>query len=172
MRALAGLSGVSRNQAALVLRDLDRLGLVERRTVGRALVVTPVEESPVVSALRQILQIRETTLMLWREAARRIEPPPAAMSVYGSWARGEASSESDVDLLVVRPPGDGEQMVDDMNAALANWVEYAERVCGLPISLLVVDGSELTDATGALWEAIRRDGVPVLGDLWEVGGAA
>ena len=38
-----------------------------------------------------------------REAARLIKPAPLSLVVFGSFARGEAGPDSDVNVLAVRP---------------------------------------------------------------------
>lgn len=163
MSALATLAGVSRNQGSLVLGELEALGLVERVLVGRAHLVNPVEESPVVEALRHVLRLRELTLDRWRTAAALIRPDPCSVSVYGSWARGQATTSSDVDVLVILPTGIDDDGLETLHASLEEWSSYAMRVCGLPMSLVIVSEDEASVATGPFWTAIRRDAVLITG---------
>lgn len=163
MRALARLAGVSANQSSVVIDQLDDLGLVERRAAGRSLLVSLVHESPVVVALRQVAGLWTVTLQLWRERARTLDPAPLSMAVYGSWARGEARSSSDVDILVVLPPGMGESTEDRFREQFAVWCTYAGRVAGLPISPIVLGAEETTGVDGELWDNIRRDAIAIAG---------
>ena len=103
---VARLAGVSRDRAATVVADLERLGLVERRRAGRAWLVTLVEESPVVEALRQIDDVRERAIVKLRDAATAIDPQPSWMALYGSWVHGTVRAGSDLDVAVIAPPGD------------------------------------------------------------------
>ena len=156
---VARLAGISRDRAATVVADLERLGLVERRRAGRAWLVTLVEESPVVEALRQIDDVRERALVKLRDTATTIDPRPAWMALYGSWVHGTARADSDLDVAVIAPPGDDR---DKFDTALDQWSSYAERVTGLVASLVVADSRD--DAVGPLWDTIRREGVVLLDD--------
>ena len=72
MRALARLADVSPNQATVVLDHLEELGLVHRQPAGSALLVSLVEDSPVIDALRAVADLRERTLRRWRDRARAL----------------------------------------------------------------------------------------------------
>jgi hypothetical protein len=157
---VARLAGISRDRAATVVADLERLGLVERRRAGRAWLVTLVEESPVIESLRGIDDVRERTVEKQRDAATAIDPRPSWMALYGSWVHGTArSSGTDLDVAVIAPPGDNHDMFD---AALDQWSSYAERVTGLVASLVLADSRD--DAVGPLWDTVRREAVVLLDD--------
>lgn len=163
MRALARLAGVSANQASLVLDRLEELGLVHRQAAGRALLVSLVAESPVVEALRSVADLRGQTLQRWRGRARALAPPPMAMAVYGSWARGEATVGSDVDVLVVLPAELAAEDEDAYREQIAAWCTHAGRVAGLPVAPLIVDAGELASLNRDLVAEIARDAVVVAG---------
>lgn len=164
MRGLARLAHVSANQAAQVIAHLDELGLVQRQTAGRALLVSLVDDNPVVAALRDVADLRAVTLRLWRQRARDLDPEPRSMAVYGSWARGEAHSGSDVDVLIVLPPGiEDATEEDDYREQIAQWCAYAGRVAGLPVSPLVLGAQDVVDRDGTLWDSVRRDAVALAG---------
>ena len=164
MRALARLARVSANQAAQVIDELDDLGLLHRTAAGRSLMVSLVEENPAVAALRQVADLRSETLRRWRERARPLDPVPTTMAVYGSWARGEARSGSDVDVLIVLPDGLGVPDEDRYREQIAEWCAYAGLVAGLPVSPLVIGADESRTVDGPLWDEIRRDAVLIAGD--------
>jgi DNA-binding MarR family transcriptional regulator len=157
---VARLAGVSRDRAGTVVAELEQLGLVERRRAGRAWLVTIVEESPVIEALRHIEDVRERTLDKLRAAAAAIEPRPAWMALYGSWAHGTARAGSDLDVAVIAQAGGDRERFD---ASVEQWSTYAERVTGLVASLVVADDGD--DAVGPLWETIRREGVVLVDEV-------
>jgi predicted nucleotidyltransferase len=166
MRGLARLAKVSPNQAKNVIDHLDELGLIHRQRAGRALMVSLNADSPVVDALRIVADLRESTLRRWRDSARQLSPLPLTLSVYGSWARGEAGPGSDIDVLAVLPANLRSEAEDEYREAMAGWCAYAGRVAGLPVSPLILDAQEAAqvDIEARLWVDIRRDAVLIVGD--------
>jgi hypothetical protein len=163
MRALARLADVSANQAAVVFENLEDLGLVQRQPAGRALLVSLVDESPVIEALRQVADLRERTLAQWRTQANNLQPPPATLAVYGSWARGEARPGSDVDVLVVLPAELSAGDEDDYREQVAAWCAYAGRVSGLPVAALVATADDAAVLGRELAAQIISDAVVIVG---------
>jgi predicted nucleotidyltransferase len=124
---MARLADVSRDRAATVVTRLERLGLIERRPAGRAHLVALIEESPVTESLREIERSHERSVERLRRAARSIKPAPEFMALYGSWARGEATEASDLDVAVIAEgAGDREALLE----ALDEWSGLAKRVTG------------------------------------------
>ena len=151
---IARVAQVSRDQAATIVADLELVGLVERQRVGRAHLVALVDEHPVTQSLREIDRSRERSIEELRRVAVEVEPAPEFMAIYGSWARGEATEHSDLDVAVVARAGDDQ---DALREALDRWARHAKRVTGRNPSLLVADGP--TDARGRLWSSVRRDAI-------------
>jgi predicted nucleotidyltransferase len=151
---VARLADVSRDRAADVVAELERLGLVERQRVGRAHLISLIEENPVTESLREIERVHERSVDRLRRAARSIRPAPQFMALYGSWARQEATAESDLDVAVIADP-DADR--DALLEALDRWSVVARRVTGRVPSLVVAD--DCSAAHGRLWESIRRDAI-------------
>jgi len=151
---VARIAAVSRDQAATIVADLERVGLVDRERVGRAHLVSLVDEHPVTQSLREIDATRERSIDLLRRAALEIEPAPMFMALYGSWARGDAVEGSDLDVAVIAG-ADGDH--DAFLEALDVWSSYAGRVTGRNPSLLIADRPQ--QARGSLWTAVRRDAI-------------
>lgn len=117
--------------------------------------------------------LRSETLRRWQERASRLNPPPTSMAVHGSWARGEARSDSDIDIMIVLPSGLDDTAEDAYREQVADWCAYASRVAGLPVSPLVIDAHDSGWVSGELWNNIRRDAELIAGgDPRTVLGAA
>lgn len=104
LRDLARLSGLAVGTVQREVRHLREAGLIQERRDGNRLYFFANEENPIFPELRGIV-LKTTGLRgQLEEALRGLEGIKLAF-VYGSFASGEAGSESDVDLLVIGPIG-------------------------------------------------------------------
>ncbi|MBK6671268.1 MAG: nucleotidyltransferase domain-containing protein [Actinobacteria bacterium] len=165
LRTIAKLAGVSIAQASRVLPGLVELGVVERREVPPSSLFRLVREHV---ASRAVLALARSTDIVLDEIGRlagALPRPPASVIVFGSFARGEAGRDSDVDILVVRPTEVDED--DDAWAeSLEAWRRDVTRLTSNPVEVLEVSIDEAaTKVTGRtqLWSDIRRDGRVVHG---------
>lgn len=99
--------------------------------------------------------------------ARKIRPAPACLVVFGSFARGDANENSDIDVLAVRPLG---PKVDDgrWTTALGLWTDRASWIAGNPVNLLdvtMVELSSLVRREREPWRTIVEEGVVLVGDI-------
>ncbi len=165
MRTVAELAGVSANRATAVLNHLVHLGLVERREVGSAALVRLVRENEAARSILALADLQERVTARLRAEAENIQPAPACLVVFGSFVRGKARDDSDVDVLAVPPLGEhGASNLWAMN--LGAWCEEAARVAGNPVNLLEVTGEELPKLVvsgSVVWRAIVEDGVVLAG---------
>ena len=164
LRTLARLSGVSLAQASRVMPGLVELGLVSRREVPPSALFRLVRDHVAAPPLLELARARTTVLEELGRRAAILDPQPVAVVVYGSLARGDSRPGSDIDVLVGRPDGIGDDA--HWHDQLEGWRRRAVDLSGNPVELLVVDG----DAAGRhlrsrrpLWSAIRREGIVVHG---------
>jgi predicted nucleotidyltransferase len=92
--------GVSLTSIQGALRDLVRLGMVTAEQYGRAFVYTVNEGHAFTAPLRQLA---EPLVALKELVAEMVGNEVDAVLLFGSWARGEAGEDSDVDLAVLSP---------------------------------------------------------------------
>lgn len=177
IRTTARLAGVSAQQATVVVNRLVDLGLVTRREAGSAALVALDRKSDAARAVLALADLRRSTLDRLGALALALAPAPASLIVFGSFVRGEADAESDLDVLAVRAAGvaaDDEAWLD----ALGGWGRAARHVTGNPVELLSVGVEELPlllrdGGQGALWRSIQAEGVIVAGSpLAELAAAA
>jgi DNA-binding transcriptional ArsR family regulator len=104
VREVARLAGVSANRASQVLSELADHGLVtiEAHGVGRLCRLNRAHLA--VEPLLALLGLRSRLIEFLRAEVTSWSHRPRHVSLFGSTARGDATTSSDLDLLVVRPP--------------------------------------------------------------------
>ena len=109
MRDLARTAGLSHPEVSLVVRNLERWGVVRLQPVGRAQQVLLNEESYVLNSIvRPAIKAEEGTLKALMATIRPFlkGKPINSAAVFGSAARGLERKRSDVDLLVIAEDGE------------------------------------------------------------------
>lgn len=112
---LARLAGVSVAQASRVMPRLVELGIVERREVPPSSQFRLVRENVAARAIIALARARDSALDLLGGVSADLPRPPVSLVVFGSFARGEADEQSDIDVIVVRP--------DDVDTDDVGWVD-------------------------------------------------
>lgn len=170
MRGVADLAGVSPQQASVVIGKLVELGVVERRDVPPASLVRLVADNLAAQAVLSIASLRRDVLDRLSELASAIGPAPASLVVFGSFARGEADSESDIDVLAVRPLGLRDDD-DEWTDALWAWASAARKAAGNPVNVIEAAAEEIPGLLRrrgpSVWTDIVRDGVVLVGSPLE-----
>lgn len=165
LRRLARLADVSPAQASRVLPGLVELGLVVRAEVPPSSTFILDRDNVAAQTVIELAGMRRTVLRRIGSTAETIDPQPTSVIVFGSLARGDADSASDVDIVVVRPEGvetTDEQWSDSVEA----WRQGVASISGSDVEL--VDASELEAGRklrgrSELWRNIKREGVVVFG---------
>ena len=86
--------------------------------------------------LARLAHLHSVVIDRLRLLAAELDPAPLALVVFGSFARGEASTDSDIDVLVVRPDdADSEAWTD----AISAFATSARRLTGNPVQVLDYD---------------------------------
>ncbi|HMJ03067.1 MAG TPA: nucleotidyltransferase domain-containing protein [Conexibacter sp.] len=106
-----------------VLNRLAEHGLVERQEAGRALLFTLNREHLAAPAVELLAGMRTELVRRVEVAIGRWETSPIHVSIFGSAARGDGDTHSDIDLFVVRPRNVGEDQ--------ELWQAQREELAGL-----------------------------------------
>jgi len=165
LRTVARLAGVSQAQASRVLPGLVDLGLVERRELPPASIFRLVPEHVAVRALLALARSAESVHEEIGRLAAALPRPPVSVIVFGSFARGEAGPDSDIDVVVVRPR-DVDEDDDAWSASLEAWRRDVRRLTGNVVEVLEVTVDEVAERLRSdrpVWADIRRDGRAVHG---------
>ena len=142
IRTLANLAEASPQQATVVVTHLVDLGVVSRREAGSSSLVRLERENEAARVVLALARLSESTMDRLADAARRVEPAPVSLIVFGSFARGEADTESDLDILAVRSSqvaADDNEWID----SLGKWEVDARKIVGNPVNMMVVSFDEV-----------------------------
>jgi predicted nucleotidyltransferase len=112
-----------------VLSRLEAHGVVHATKAGQAVLYTANRDHLTWPAIELLARIRESLLERLRTELRSWSIGPVTAALFGSAARGDGTHSSDIDLLVVRPAGIGEE-TDDHIRWLRQVDEVRERVTG------------------------------------------
>ena len=165
LRSIAQLAEISQAQTSRLLPELVDLGVVERREVPPASLFRIVPEHIASRALLALARSADAVLDEMGRLARTLPHPPASVIVFGSFARREADTHSDIDVVIVRPTEideDDDEWLDSLDA----WRSAVRRLSGNVVEVLEVSTDEAgTKLRGRsqVWTDIRRDGQVVHG---------
>ena len=165
LRTIARLSGVSLAQASRVLPTLVELGIVDRREAPPSALFRFVPDNVAAGAVTALTQARRTVLEELGRTAAEVRPAPLSAIVFGSFARGEADSQSDLDVVVVRTRDVGDND-PRWRTAIEQWRDRARRLTGNRVEIIEVGGAEISRLLRSrkpLWLDVQRDGVVVCG---------
>jgi len=165
LRTIARLSGVSIAQASRVMPKLVELGMVERRELPPSSLFRLVNEHVASRAVLALAGARRTVLEQVGRAAGALASPPVSVILFGSFARGDARSGSDIDVVIVRPAAVAEEN-EAWASGLEAWRQHARRITGNRIEIVEVSEREiarLLQGREPLWSDVARDGVAIFG---------
>ena len=166
VREVSRLAGVSANRASQVLSELAGHGLVavEDRGAGRLCRLNRAHLAA--DPLLALVGLRGQLLDFLRSEVTSWSRRPVHASLFGSAARGDGTTASDLDLLVVRPNGRSEAESEAWENQLFASGERIISATGNRPAWLVVTPSDLRRAVRAEEPIIaewRRDGIHLAG---------
>lgn len=168
---LARIAGVGRTRATDITADLSRLGIVERQEVGRTVLVSLDRHNAAGQLVDRLAHLRSHVIAQLRSMAAELDPAPETILLYGSFARGDADADSDLDVLAVRSP---RADLNEWSDALSSFAEQARSLTGNRVQVLEYGLDDLRRKAGrsaklgrAFWDAVRRDAMVLAGSKLE-----
>jgi predicted nucleotidyltransferase len=148
-----------------VLHRLEREGIVTSRNVGNAIEYSFNVDHIAAPAIVALSKARFTYFDRLREAFAQWDPAPVYVAMFGSAARGDMTSASDIDLFVVRPDDLDDGAEERWNENLHDLQQNASRWTGNDVRALEMSESEVVEKLHhePVLEAIRHDGVVLYG---------
>jgi predicted nucleotidyltransferase len=163
--AIERLAGRSHAQVLDVLRRLVRSGLVDADRVGNAVQYRMNRDHVLASGVEQMLSGAQAVEARLQEFAASCLPAPEAVVLFGSFARRDGDSDSDIDVLVIRP--------DAIHTDDSQWAEvrlsiakHLERWTGNRCQVVELSVGELRKAAlrrEPLVESLRQEGREIFG---------
>jgi predicted nucleotidyltransferase len=147
------------------LHRLTEHGLVTRVELNRAYLFTLNREHLAAPAVEILMGMRTELVRRLRGSFNSWEIAPAHVSMFGSAARGDGDTASDIDLLVIRP----NNVTDDnatWRAQLADLKDQIRRWTGNHAQIVELTGQEvvrLRQDERAIIAALRSDAVVLYG---------
>jgi DNA-binding MarR family transcriptional regulator len=145
VRELARTAGLSHPEVSLVVKDLERKGVVRLQPVGRAYKVSLNEESYLLkSIVEPMVKAEENTLDSLVSTIRPFfkDKGVTSVAIFGSAAKGLETKASDIDLLVI---ADERESANDC-AARASTATLAK--FGLGLSPLIMNRAQFARKGG------------------------
>ena len=164
-RRVAELTGNAQEGVRKALRRLVGAGIVEQQEAGNAILYSFNRRHLAAPAVEELTDLRRALLTRLADTFKTWKPPPLHASVFGSTARGDGDSNSDIDLFVVRPGSveaddrrwreQIERLPDDVHAWTGNHANIVE----IPESALL----DLRRRRPAVVDSLEADGLTLTG---------
>lgn len=155
-REVARRAGRSNTGVQHVLDRLVEHGLVDRLVAGRTFLYTLNRNHLLAPVVEQMAEGRNELIRRLRNEIASWRTPPVHASLFGSAARGDGDTGSDIDLFVVRPAG--------VDAEDPGWLEQVD---GLAESVWSWTGNHagISEIAEEELPRLRNDQPPVVGEL-------
>lgn len=154
LRQIAERAGVSHPQVSRHVERLEALGLAHRAVVGRSHQVK-LTRSAAADLLRRLNRLDAVVMEHVRSTAPTLEPNAVNVAIFGSFVRGTARADSDIDVVVIAEEPSDEGWL----ATLAAWADDLAVVAGNPVAEMVVAVEDLpVRVDDPLWDSIAKEG--------------
>lgn len=165
LRTIASIANVSEAQVSRVIPALVAIGLVERREAPPSALFRLVRDHIAAGPILALSRSRDRMIQEMCKVAESLPVPPSSVIIFGSFARGEADAESDIDTLMISPTGIDESD-EAWSASVEQWIQHVGEVSGNRVEVLEASADEVParlDRGGSVWQDIERDGLIIHG---------
>ena len=165
-REVGQLANRSEAGVRRALRRLSDHGLVTTQEAGRAVLHTLNRNHVAAPAVERLAGIRAELLGRLRAEIEDWSIKPVKVALFGSAARGDGDTRSDIDLLVIRPEdvSDADQawesQLSNLSRAVLAWTGNHPSVA----ELSATDASRLEAGLLPISQEIGRDAITIWGD--------
>lgn len=150
---------------AEVLQRLGAAGLVVAEPAGRAILYRGNRQHICWPVVESAMSIRAALIRRIAGLLADWSVPPEKAALFGSVARGEGDSDSDVDILLVHP----ETIHDEWDAQLLLLAESVREWTGNDAHILDVSSQvwqRMTKDYDPVTESVEADGIDLLAATW------
>jgi predicted nucleotidyltransferase len=157
-RELARRAGRSNTGVQHVLDRLVEHGLVNREEVGRTFLYALNRDHLLAPTVEQMAGVRAELIRRLRKVIGAWEPPPVHASLFGSAARGDGDTSSDIDLLIVRPV--------DLDPENATWRDQLDELAD-SVRRWTGNNAGIAEVSEGELPRLRKDRPPVVEEVSE-----
>lgn len=155
-RELARRAGRSNTGVQHILGRLVEHGLVYREEVGRMFLYELNRDHLLAPTVEQMAGARAELIRRLRQAIGAWEPAPIHASLFGSAARGDGDTSSDIDFLIVRPA--------DLDPEDAAWREQLDELAD-SVRRWTGNNAGIAEVSEGELPRLRKDRPPVLEEV-------
>jgi hypothetical protein len=166
-REVARLAGVSQNGAWKALGRLVDQGIVVAQPAGgRSILYTLNRDHIAAEPIIALTRLRSILIERLKEHLGGWEVEPIHASIFGSAARADGDTESDIDVLVIRPQDVDEEderwrsQIDSLAAAVHSWTGNHAGIAEISEREL----ARLRREGPPVIENVNADGITLVGD--------
>ena len=164
-REVARLIGMSQNGVWRTLQRLANHGLLTEQEAGGAVLYTLNRDHLAATAAVALTRLRSALIERIREELGNWEIKPTHASMFGSAARGDGDTASDIDVFIVRPADTDEEdekwrsQINTLSDSILRWTGNHAGISEVQDS----DVARLRRERPPIVEELERDAVPLLG---------
>jgi predicted nucleotidyltransferase len=163
LRQVVRVTGIGLGPAQRELKQLTDAGIIQRMVRGKQVYYQANVKCPIFAELKSLIVKTAGLADVLRETLAPLAEQIAIAFVYGSMASGEATSESDIDLLVVGN-------IDEM--ALHGALSQAENRLGRPVNYTLMSQLEFdkrrSEKGGFIARVLLGQKIMILGSIDEI----